>query len=463
MPPRLLALLFATLLVAPSARAEETVAPVAAYLQAHRDGAAPNSIAFDGLTGDRSRLPIGVFDSGIGGLTVLQAILAIDTFNNQTLQPGADGVPDFEGEEFVYLGDQANMPYGNYPARGAEPYLKELILKDAIFLLGSRKKPPVKAIVIACNTATAYGLEEIRALLATLKLDVPVIGVVEAGARAVAAELPDDGRARSVAVLATVGTCASNAYPKAIGTAVGRTGKRVPTVVQQGSVGLAGAIEGSPAFLPRRGAEVVYEGPKLEPPMLPVYRLDPSGLSGNPAQPDSLKLASVRNYARYDVTTLLQKSPPPAGAPIEIVVLGCTHFPMARVELAEAFTHARTYQNEDGARPFAEAVSPDLRFVDPAEATAKELFRELARARLRRKEGPPARPTTFFLTEPNPAAGGVPLTADGALTAEYKQGRKPGRLEFEDTMAVRVNAESLPGSARVLVQSLPEVWRRLAE
>src|SRR4051794_33728866 len=290
MPPRLLALLF--IVAAIPARADEVVAPVAAYLQSHPDGAAPNSIAFEKLSGDRARLPIGVFDSGIGGLTVLEAILKIDAFNNQTLQPGPDGVPDFEGEEFVYLGDQANMPYGNYPSHGAEPYLKELILKDAIFLLSSQKKPPVKAIVIACNTATAYGMEEIRALLATLKLEVPVIGVVEAGARAVAAELPDDGRARSVAVLATVGTCASNAYPKAIGMAVGRTGKRVPPVVQQGSVGLAGAIEGSPAFL----GEAAYEGPQLDPSLLPAYGLDPAGLRGDPSQPASQRLASVRNY-----------------------------------------------------------------------------------------------------------------------------------------------------------------------
>lgn len=454
---RLLALLF--IVAALPVRGEDSVAPVAAYLQAHADGAAPNSIAFEALKGDRSGFPIGVFDSGIGGLTVLEAILKIDAFNNQTLQPGSDGVPDFEGEEFVYLGDQANMPYGNYPAHGAEPYLKELILKDAIFLLASQKKPPVKAIVIACNTATAYGLEEIRALLQKLNLEVPVIGVVEAGARAVAAELPDDGRARSVAVLATVGTCASNAYPKAINMAVGRTGKRVPPVVQQGSVGLAGAIEGSPAFL----GDAVYEGPKLDPNLLPMYGLDPAGVRGDASKPGSLRLSSVRNYARYDVTTLLQKSPPPPGAPIEIVVLGCTHFPMAKPELAEAFAQARAYRASDGAPPFAASVSPELRFVDPADATAKELFRELARSRLRRKGGPADRPTKFFLTAPNPTAAGVQLTADGALTTEYRQGRKPGRLEFEDTIPVEVDGQSLPASARVLVKSLPQVWQRLAE
>ena len=85
-----------------------------------------------------ANLPIGVFDSGIGGLTVLEALLTADFFNNDTLQTGADGRPDFAGEHFLYLGDQANMPYGNYAAVGREDYLRELILKDAVFLLGKR-------------------------------------------------------------------------------------------------------------------------------------------------------------------------------------------------------------------------------------------------------------------------------------------------------------------------------------
>jgi hypothetical protein len=118
---------------------------------------------------DQRALPIGVFDSGIGGLTVLEAILSLDAFHNDTLQPGADGRPDFEHERFIYLGDQANLPHGNYSAAGREDYLRELILKDGVFLLGRRaresaeakqphfNKPPVKAIVIACSTATAYG------------------------------------------------------------------------------------------------------------------------------------------------------------------------------------------------------------------------------------------------------------------------------------------------------------------
>ena len=57
----------------------------------------------------RNRLPIGVFDSGTGGLTVLDAILKLDRFRNRTLEASPDQLPDFAGEEFVYLADSANI------------------------------------------------------------------------------------------------------------------------------------------------------------------------------------------------------------------------------------------------------------------------------------------------------------------------------------------------------------------
>ncbi|MCK4448494.1 MAG: Asp/Glu/hydantoin racemase, partial [Candidatus Marinimicrobia bacterium] len=62
-------------------------------------------------------LPIGVFDSGTGGLTVLDAIVNFDQYNNRThsFEGKGDGLRDFCEEYFIYLGDQANMPYGNYP------------------------------------------------------------------------------------------------------------------------------------------------------------------------------------------------------------------------------------------------------------------------------------------------------------------------------------------------------------
>ena len=121
---------------------------------------------------ETNSLPIGVFDSGTGGLTVLEAILKLDAFNNETGEPGADGKPDFTKEQFQYLADQANMPYGNYAAAKKTDLLKEHILKNLKFLLATEYDKPtgaswitsdkknVKMVVVACNTATAYALSD---------------------------------------------------------------------------------------------------------------------------------------------------------------------------------------------------------------------------------------------------------------------------------------------------------------
>ena len=438
------------------------LAPLIHHVQIQPDGTEPNSLDFAALKkGDRASLPIGVFASGIGGLTVLEAILKIDAYDNETLQPGADGKPDFAGEKFIYLGDQANMPYGNYPSQGREDYLRELIVKDAIFLLGRRyhgasgpalDKPPVKGLVIACNTATAYGIDDIRAALRALNLDIPVIGVVEAGARAVVDLLPSDGPPPTIGVLATVGTCASNAYPKAIARAAGLAGKPVPRVVQQGSIGLAGAIEGNPAYVWTGTSErpVPYAGPK------------------------ETALNTVAAYADFDVsrmvrqpafaeTVLGRKEAENNARGLGMLVLGCTHFPLIEKELDHALdTERKTPRSQDGgADSTSIAVESKVAFINPAEHTAKELFRALAKGGLRAKGGPVPPVSTFYLSVPNPAAEGVKLAQDGSLDTAYKVSRKTGRPEVEDTKVVPMTMETLPASSRLLLEKLPTVLEQL--
>ena len=126
--------------------------------------------------------PIGVFDSGIGGLTVLRALGA-----------------EFPGEQFVYLGDTARLPYGTKTAETVVRYC--LQASEALLDFG------VKCIVVACNTASAVGLEAIRERAAGL----PVIGVIEPGAEAACAAT----RAH-IAVIATERTVSGGAYQEAI-------------------------------------------------------------------------------------------------------------------------------------------------------------------------------------------------------------------------------------------------------
>ena len=373
--------------------------------------------------GDLKSLPIGIFDSGIGGLTVMEAILGLDTFNNENLRPGPDGKPDFVDESFIYFGDQANMPYGNYSSVGRTDYLRELILKDAIFLLGSRwfdpksqtfrnDKPPVKAIVIACNTATAYGIEDIRDALKKWNLPIIVIGVVEAGARGV----QETHQAGAVGVLATVGTCASGAYPRVIGRTLGLAGRTIPAITQQGSSSLAGVIEGDPAFP-----------------------------------------ATLSEQCQADVSALVE-SHRQSGAKtaLSTVVLGCTHFPLVQNEIEAALNQLRQQDRNES------IVAEKIQFVNPAEWTARELFKALALARLRAPHAPSLARSQFFLSVPSPLRKDLPLSPDGGLKKEYKYSRAPRRLDEEDTVNIPLSPARIPESAKSLIETkLPLVWARI--
>ena len=127
--------------------------------------------------------PIGVFDSGMGGLTVLRALLA-----------------RLPLERFVYLGDTARLPYGTKSAETVQAYALQ-----ATRLLVSEG---VKMVVIACNTASAVAVGPLTEALAP----VPVIGVIEPGARAGVAAT----RNNFIAVIATEGTVKGGAYARAI-------------------------------------------------------------------------------------------------------------------------------------------------------------------------------------------------------------------------------------------------------
>lgn len=419
----LLALL---LTLSQAAVADPVVTTVVRHAEQYPTGEMPFSFDQRPYQENLSHLPIGVFDSGIGGLTVLEEILSIDAFHNDTFAPGPDGRPDFENERFIYFGDQANMPYGNYSAAEKTEYLRELILKDALFLLGNRytdpanltaklEKPPVKALVIACNTATAYGLEDLRQMIAALKLPIFVVGVVEAGARGLMSE-PEEG---AVGVFATVGTCSSGAYPRTIQSTRGLAGRPAARITQHGSPALAAIIEGDPAFTTPLEDQI---------------------------------LADIRELVETH-----RQTPGPV-LPLQKIILGCTHFPLAIKEIDQAFATLR----QDPA--LAPHIAAQISYVNPAEWTAKELFRQLASARLRHQ--PSATRATerdlFFISVPNTASPGVQLAETGALDHDYKYGRSPGNLTIEDTLNVPLTLDDLSATSRNLIQTkLPQVAARL--
>ena len=124
--------------------------------------------------------PVGVFDSGVGGLTVVREIMR--------------QIPE---ERIVYFGDSARVPYGNKS--------QDTILRYSRQIIRFLKTKQVKAIVIACNTASAYALDTVSA-----ESDIPIIGVVNAGARAAVAAT----RNGKIGVIGTEGTIESGIYTR---------------------------------------------------------------------------------------------------------------------------------------------------------------------------------------------------------------------------------------------------------
>jgi glutamate racemase len=189
--------------------------------------------------------PIGVFDSGVGGLTVLSEIRR--------------RLPD---ESTIYLGDNERTPYGPRPA----DEVRRFTLECVAWLLDQ----DVKALVLACNTATSHALGDVRAAS-----PVPVLGVVRPGAVTAAAAT----RSGHVGVIATVGTVASGAYPAAINEADRRLAVR-----QQACPDLVPLVEAGE-----------LDGPETA--------------------------AAVNGYLKE----LLRADPT-----IDTLLLGCTHYPLLR-------------------------------------------------------------------------------------------------------------------------------------
>ncbi len=210
---------------------------------------------------------IGIFDSGIGGLTVLKEIMA--------------KLPD---ENIIYLGDTARVPYGIRSAETVTRYSFE----NTNFLLSQE----IKMLVVACNTATAVSLEAIKK-----EFPLPVIGVLEPGARAAVAAT----KTRKVGIIGTEATISSGAYEKAI--------KRLAPDVEVTSLAC-------PLFVP----------------------LAEEGWTDN----DVAELVAGKYLAPFRKTG------------IDMLVLGCTHYPLLKTVISKA-------------------VGPGITLIDSATETAKEV------------------------------------------------------------------------------------------
>lgn len=205
-----------------------------------------------------AKAPIGVFDSGVGGLTVAREIMR-----------------NLPAEHIVYFGDTARLPYGSKS--------KETILMFSRQIIRFLRTQNVKAIVVACNTASAFALDEIAR-----ESDLPMIGVVKPGARTAAAATNN----RRIGVIGTEGTVGSHIYRD---------------FIREIDAGITVIEKACPLFVPLVEERWIHD---------PVTR-----------QVAQRYLAQLKEQ---DVDTL---------------VLGCTHYPLLRSLIGEVMGSAVTLVN----------------------------------------------------------------------------------------------------------------------
>src|SRR3989442_766643 len=234
-------------------------------------------IAFPARAATVNPAPLGVFDSGIGGLTVARAVF--------------ERLPH---ESVIYFGDTARVPYGPKSPDTVSRYSGEILA----YLLARG----VKALVVACNTISAQALDFLRE-----RSPVPLVGVIEPGARAAV----QGTRSGNIGVIGTAGTIASGAYERAI--------KRLRPDA-------AVCAQACPLFVP-----LVEEG--------------------------WFDHAATELIARADLAPLHR-------AAVDVLVLGCTHYPLMKPLLGQV-------------------LGPAVTLVDSAEETAKAVAEDLTRPWLR--------------------------------------------------------------------------------
>lgn len=202
--------------------------------------------------------PIGVFDSGIGGLTVAREIMR-----------------NLPSEKIVYFGDTARLPYGNKS--------KNTVLRFSRQIIRFLRTENVKAIVVACNTASAFALDDIKD-----ELDIPILGVIEPGAK-VAAQITKNKKVGVIGTVGTIGSGIHKQYLQSIDPEIQVYGKACPLFVS-----------------------LVEEGWTKDPVTMEVAR-------------------------RY-LAELQEKE-------IDTLILGCTHYPLLRSALRELLGESITLVN----------------------------------------------------------------------------------------------------------------------
>ena len=428
---------------------EEALLPIAQ--KALTDTASVYYIGADRYPQDISGLPIGVLDCSVNGFEVVERLLTLDCFDNITGKPEPDGIIDFGGENIQFLSDRANGPYGGYIEVGSLDFLKEQVLSNTIFLMSddyfnlagdeyrSGFKEPVKMIIVSSPVADLRVLPDINNFLEQSGTGVKAIGVVEAGIQEAVSDVDEDGNL-CVGVLFAPDGVSSIEYESMIRKSVGNTGGKVQ-VLNQEAVGLDAAIKGDTAYVDTTAvvARDSYAGPvagvsynNIDMSLFDRYGFDTQDnalLYVRKGDLSGVQLNSVENYARFHLVSMIERHRRSGSrVPISSIILADGSYAQIRDILEEVMDELYNYRR-GGIYLYRSVISPDFRFIDPAECAAAEAYKVLRNDRNLALRGELTR-LESFITMPSASLPEDALNPDGTMKDDYKYGRQCGSEEL---------------------------------
>ncbi|HIZ87057.1 MAG TPA: hypothetical protein IAC03_02725 [Candidatus Coprenecus pullistercoris] len=405
---------------------------------------------FSAYRRDISALPVGVFGCGVNSFGVTEELLAIDCFDNITGALRPDGIADFGGENIQLLTDLANGPYEGYVSSGNVDYLQEQVLRNALFLMGgsyynlvedeyrSGYKEPVKLIIVSSPTADLYGMSVLDAFLKESGTGVKAVGVTEAAVKEAVSDIDEEGHL-CVGVMYPPDGVSSIEYEKMIrqmAASKNQSADRIQ-ILNQEAVGLAAAINGDTAYVDTvaTAARSSYAGPvtgisynNIDISLFDRYGFETSGhalLYARRGTLSGVQLNSVENYVRFHLVSMIERHRRSGSTvPISSIILVDPGYSQA-VDIMRQVVDELYNFKRGGVYLYRNSISPDVKFINPAESAVMEAYRILRQDNHLALRGEKTE-LMPFVSMPSGSLSADALNADGSMKDSFKFGRQSG-------------------------------------
>ena len=405
-------------------------------------------INFSSYPKEINKLPIGIFDSDLCGLSVVESFLKEDSYDNITGKKESDGIADFSGEDFIFMADKANAPYFSYYKNNRNDYLRELIVRDALFLCDNKyynlaiddiptgMKSPVKILIAASKTYSSKRLADIETLISESGAPVKIIGMVESASEAALDYLYDRDN-YALGVIAPSNMISSGIYENSLRDLVNKTNYTgVFQIFNQDAKGFDPAILEDSLYVNSKLTTVSdeYKGPvmgktevDIDPSLMDRYNFDMSNhhllYRKSKGEYSSIQLNSPSNYARYDLVNLIETHRRSGSkTPLSHIILGGSYYNTMLDTLNKVINELRNYKR-DGIYLYKNSITSNFSFIDPCKCVVNKCY-SIIREYKYLSLNPDDSELSFYLSVPN---YGLPLDSYDKfenLTTEYKLSRK---------------------------------------